>query len=269
MAPRKSNVSTVSNADQEPPVSPPSKSHRDSIGIEDLTLPKSIIGRLAKGILPANTNIGKDALLAMHKSATVFVSYIAAAANENAQGSGKKTIMPPDVFQALKDSDLGDFLPRLEAELKKYNETQCDKRNNYRRRVKEEKAAAVATDEGTDETLQDVSTMSNGINGMANGHQNGDERPAKKMRGQNGTVVPGEDDTDMDDSFDVDGKQDDEDANSDDEDEGVDEDDEDDAEDGEDQDQTLEDRIEDDRGRSDDDDDDDDDEALDDDDDSD
>jgi hypothetical protein len=45
--------------------------------LQDLTLPKSMIARLAKGVLPANTQIQKDALLAMHKSATVFVSYIA------------------------------------------------------------------------------------------------------------------------------------------------------------------------------------------------
>jgi len=46
--------------------------------LQDLSLPKSMIARLAKGVLPANTQIHKDALLALHKSATVFVSYIAA-----------------------------------------------------------------------------------------------------------------------------------------------------------------------------------------------
>ena len=44
---------------------------------QDLTLPKSMVARLAKGVLPANTQIHKDALLALHKSATVFVNYIA------------------------------------------------------------------------------------------------------------------------------------------------------------------------------------------------
>jgi histone H3/H4 len=54
------------------------KSHSSVlIMMQDLTLPKSMIARLAKGVLPANTQIQKDALLAMHKSATVFVSYIA------------------------------------------------------------------------------------------------------------------------------------------------------------------------------------------------
>jgi DNA polymerase epsilon subunit 3 len=39
-------------------------------------LPRSIVQRLAKGVLPANTQIHKDAVLAMSKSATVFVNYL-------------------------------------------------------------------------------------------------------------------------------------------------------------------------------------------------
>jgi DNA polymerase epsilon subunit 3 len=43
---------------------------------QDLNLPKSIVQRLAKGVLPPNTQIQKEALLAMSKSATVFVNYL-------------------------------------------------------------------------------------------------------------------------------------------------------------------------------------------------
>lgn len=50
----------------------------DKITIEDLTLPKSIITRLAKGVLPANTQIQANAIMAMSKSTTVFISYLAA-----------------------------------------------------------------------------------------------------------------------------------------------------------------------------------------------
>jgi hypothetical protein len=39
-------------------------------------------------------------------------------ANDNTQASGKKTIAPGDVLNALKDSEFETFLPRLEAELK-------------------------------------------------------------------------------------------------------------------------------------------------------
>jgi len=44
--------------------------------LQDLNLPKSIVQRLAKGVLPPNTQIQKDALLAMSKGATVFVNYL-------------------------------------------------------------------------------------------------------------------------------------------------------------------------------------------------
>lgn len=36
-----------------------------------------MISRLSKGVLPPNTQIQKDALSALSKSATVFVNYIA------------------------------------------------------------------------------------------------------------------------------------------------------------------------------------------------
>ena len=46
---------------------------------QDLSLPKTMVQRLAKGVLPANTQIQKDAILAMQKGATVFVNYLAQA----------------------------------------------------------------------------------------------------------------------------------------------------------------------------------------------
>jgi hypothetical protein len=45
--------------------------------VQDLNLPKSIVTRLAKGVLPPNTQIQGNAMLAMTKSATVFVNYLA------------------------------------------------------------------------------------------------------------------------------------------------------------------------------------------------
>ncbi|KAL9012177.1 MAG: hypothetical protein Q9173_003046, partial [Seirophora scorigena] len=50
---------------------------KDGVNIEDLSLPRSMVQRLAKGVLPPNTQIQKDAITAMSKGATVFVSYIA------------------------------------------------------------------------------------------------------------------------------------------------------------------------------------------------
>ena len=83
-------------------------------------------------------------MLAMTKSATVFVNYLAIqyvpslqlettfpglntldgrlmgffhSANEHTQRAGRKTIAPQDVLQALEDLEFPEFRPRLEAEL--------------------------------------------------------------------------------------------------------------------------------------------------------
>lgn len=44
--------------------------------IQDHLLPRSLTIRLAKSVLPPNTTIQKDAVLAIQKAATVFVSYL-------------------------------------------------------------------------------------------------------------------------------------------------------------------------------------------------
>lgn len=46
-------------------------------GAQDLALPKTIITRLAKGALPSNTQIQANGILAMSKSATVFINHLA------------------------------------------------------------------------------------------------------------------------------------------------------------------------------------------------
>jgi hypothetical protein len=76
MPPRKSNISTTSvPADEGSSAIRPEK-ERDSINIEDLSLPRTVITRLAKGVLPSNTQIQKDAITGFTKAATVFVNYL-------------------------------------------------------------------------------------------------------------------------------------------------------------------------------------------------
>lgn len=93
-------MSTTSNGPEEIPEGTPvaqskASKDKDGLSVEDLSLPKSMVARLvrrygllraccgltpllqAKGVLPPNTQIHKDALLALHKSATVFVNFIA------------------------------------------------------------------------------------------------------------------------------------------------------------------------------------------------
>ncbi|KAH0565574.1 hypothetical protein GP486_001024 [Trichoglossum hirsutum] len=131
MPPKKSDAPNPATGDEGTP-----SKDREGVNVEDYNLPRTIVQRLAKGVLPANTQIQKDALLAMSKSATVFVSYLTAYANENAMKAHKRTIQPKDVLDALSELEFEAFLPRLEAELARYTEIQTDKRNTYRNKVK-------------------------------------------------------------------------------------------------------------------------------------
>ncbi|KAI8629173.1 histone-fold-containing protein [Xylariaceae sp. FL1651] len=135
-------------------------SSKDTVTIEDLTLPKSIITRLAKGVLPPNTQIQANAILAMSKSATVFINHLANAANEHTLNNNKKTIMPGDVFAALEDVEFPFLRERLEAEFKKFNETQTTKRNTYRRKVAAQKKAEKASTNTADPNASILSAAS-------------------------------------------------------------------------------------------------------------
>jgi len=76
-----------------------------------------MIQRLAKGVLPSNTQVQKDAVLALSKSATVFVSYLVNSANDRAVLANKKTVQPKDVLEALGELEFEGFVERVEAEL--------------------------------------------------------------------------------------------------------------------------------------------------------
>ncbi|ESZ96467.1 hypothetical protein SBOR_3199 [Sclerotinia borealis F-4128] len=176
MPPRKSDVAKPVTGDEATPVKEKESVGREGVSIEDLNLPKSIVTRLAKSVLPPNTQIQGNAMLAMGKSATVFVNYLAMQANENAQHRSVKTIAPQDVFKALDDLEFPDFKPRLEAELAKYIEMQSDKRNTYRKKVAADKASG---EQGAGEDEEGDSEMVD---------REGDGEPkAKKVRRDGGS----------------------------------------------------------------------------------
>ncbi|EAW07782.1 putative CBF/NF-Y family transcription factor [Aspergillus clavatus NRRL 1] len=91
----------------------------------DYLLPRSLTLRLAKSVLPPNTAIQKDAVLAIQKAATVFVSYLSSHANE---ATLKRTLAPADVFAALSELELDAFQLRLEKELEAFTELKAGKR---------------------------------------------------------------------------------------------------------------------------------------------
>lgn len=128
MAPRKSNPSAESQAaaDSPSPTQPATATEQQlkaqaevGVNVEDYLLPRSLMLRIAKSVLPSNTSIQKDAVLAIQKAATVFVSYVSSHANE---ATLKRTVVPADVFAALSELEFDAFRPRLEKELETYME---------------------------------------------------------------------------------------------------------------------------------------------------
>ncbi|RHZ46384.1 putative CBF/NF-Y family transcription factor [Aspergillus thermomutatus] len=119
------------------------KARAEGVSIEDYLLPRSLTLRLAKSVLPPNTAIQKDAVLAIQKAATVFVSYLASQVGAAGAGDGgdmltgsgsaneatlKRTIAPADVFAALSELEFDAFQPRLEKELEAFTEMKAGKR---------------------------------------------------------------------------------------------------------------------------------------------
>ncbi|KAL4752507.1 histone-fold-containing protein [Aspergillus terricola var. indicus] len=101
------------------------KARAEGASIEDYLLPRSITLRLAKSVLPPNTSVQKDAVLAIQKAATVFVSYLSSHANE---ATLKRTVSPADVLNALSELEFEGFRPRLEKELDKFTDLKAAKR---------------------------------------------------------------------------------------------------------------------------------------------
>ncbi|CRG85075.1 hypothetical protein PISL3812_02215 [Talaromyces islandicus] len=185
------------------------KAQADGVNVDDLLLPRSVTQRLAKSVLPPNTTIQKDALLAIQKAATVFVSYLSSHAND---ATLKRTIAPSDVLSVLSELEFDSLHPRLERELEAHTEAQAGKK----RATKEKKATA---SEGNPE---DASMVSTGV-GAKDGEQDdaGIREKKRVKRDSDGLekTVPTTDDTEVEEEPGDDETEDAEDEEEDDEDE--------------------------------------------------
>lgn len=113
--------------------------------MQDLLLPRTLVNRIARGVLPANTSIQRDAILALTKSATVFISHLAAEANEM---TDRKTIQSADVLKALQEIEFAQVMNigvtgkdgkrggRIEREIELWENNVRGKRRGYRDKVK-------------------------------------------------------------------------------------------------------------------------------------
>ena len=109
--------------------------------------------------------------------------------------------MPQDVFAAMKELEFDFMLPRLEAEVTKFTSIQADKRNTYRKKIREEKRAKSDPDGGVSE-MTEMNGGASFISVGTVGQEDGEPPRAKKAR-MDGEVADRSDEEAMDETQDV------------------------------------------------------------------
>ncbi|KAL1853076.1 hypothetical protein Plec18167_005734 [Paecilomyces lecythidis] len=158
MPPRKS-TSSVTPAEADETAATPTATQQQlkaqaegGVNVEDYLLPRSVTLRLAKSVLPPNTTIQKDAVLAIQKAATVFVNYVASHANEHTL---KRTLAPADVLSALTELEFDSFRPHIERELAMHTDLANSKRNA--KKANSEQTGSQQTQEQTEGVADEAS----------------------------------------------------------------------------------------------------------------
>ncbi|KAI9014704.1 histone-fold-containing protein [Gaertneriomyces semiglobifer] len=119
--------------------------------IEDLDLPRSIIGRVIRGALPEGAQVQKDAKAAMVKACTVFINYLTATAMDVTKGSERKAISANDIFKALAMLEFEQFLPMIKVAVQEYQENAKKKRQIYKKTFKERQRDRLGVTDSADQ----------------------------------------------------------------------------------------------------------------------
>lgn len=95
------------------------------VSIDDILFPKSTVQKLAKEMVQdesSNMIISKDSLLALQRSATVFVSHVLFHARQHSKAGLRKTVNVQDIYGALEDAEFSGFLPDIKQRLAAFEE---------------------------------------------------------------------------------------------------------------------------------------------------
>lgn len=120
--------------------------------LDDLLLPRSVISRIAKEALPEGTQFPRDGILALARSATVFINYLASEANMVTVNSGRKTVSAADIQQGLENAGFGMLVGPVRKELEKQESV-------FAKKKAQKLAAAKAKLDPSGSTAEETSTV--------------------------------------------------------------------------------------------------------------
>ncbi|WFD35365.1 DNA-directed DNA polymerase [Malassezia cuniculi] len=131
------------------------------LGLDQFELPKAPVAKIARAEMPESMQLRKELNTALVKSASVFVSYLTAAAHDVATAKGNKTIAATHVQEALRELEFpGSIRRELRDQLAAFRALQKEKNEaaKLQRRAKQAKAMEVDGDTSAagDTTVDDA-----------------------------------------------------------------------------------------------------------------
>ncbi|KAL6452651.1 DPB4 DNA polymerase epsilon subunit D [Candida maltosa Xu316] len=179
----------------------PSSKENELISIDDILFPRSTIQKLAKNIISDDENsanhmtIAKDSLLALQRSATVFVSHLFFQAKEVSKESNRKTVSAQDILTALEKAEFSGFIPEVKQKLAQFEADVAKKK-------KQPKTATTTTTTTEEESIgSETKTGTSAVkhNNKESNKENGDDDTEEEQEGD------GDDEEDEDEDDDEEG----------------------------------------------------------------
>lgn len=112
----------------------------DLTSIDDILFPRATVQKLAKQLLSTNDGedsnsiMAKDSVIALQRSATVFVSHIMFHARQISKEHSRKTVNAQDVLLAIEKADFPGFVPDVKQKLAGF-EQQLEVKKKYKKLI--------------------------------------------------------------------------------------------------------------------------------------
>jgi len=148
-------------------LAPNAVSNSDLSSIDDLLFPRSTIQKLAKLVISDENGDGsmilaKDSLLALQRSATVFVSHMLFHARQISKDGNRKTVNGQDILTALERAELAGFTAHVKQKLANF-ETEVANKKKSKLESNQQNGTSAPPDE--------------------------DSQPVKKLKAEDGSTV--------------------------------------------------------------------------------
>ncbi|KDE08347.1 hypothetical protein MVLG_01387 [Microbotryum lychnidis-dioicae p1A1 Lamole] len=122
-------------------------SSADTLGLAQFELPKALVTRIAKASVPAGVQLQREMPLALVKSSTIFINYLAALSHDAAHEKNQKTISATHVLEAIKELGWDDqqaLNKYLAVHLRAFRKNVEDKKNGVVRPTTSKPSSAAA-----------------------------------------------------------------------------------------------------------------------------